>query len=124
LHSFPTRRSSDLKLILIGDTAQLPPVNLDMSPALEEDNTSFFGLDIGHIELDEVMRQEEGSGILHNATQIRELLKDDYLVDFHFDLNGFKDIVRLTDGYDIQDAIFDAYERNGVEETSFIVRSN
>lgn len=112
------------KLILIGDTAQLPPVNLDMSPALEEDNTSFFGLDIGHIELDEVMRQEEGSGILHNATQIRELLKDDYLVDFHFDLNGFKDIVRLSDGYDIQDAIFDAYERNGVEETSFIVRSN
>src|SRR5690606_5773558 len=59
------------KLILIGDTAQLPPVNLDMSPALEEDNTSFFGLDIGHIELDEVMRQEEGSGILHNATQIK-----------------------------------------------------
>ncbi len=112
------------KLILIGDTAQLPPVNLDMSPALEEDNSSFFGLEIGHIELDEVMRQEEGSGILYNATQIRELLKEDYLIDFHFDLNGFKDIVRLTEGYDIQDAIFDAYDKNGVEETSFIVRSN
>lgn len=112
------------KLILIGDTAQLPPVNLDMSPALEEENSSFFGLEIGHIELDEVMRQEEGSGILYNATQIRELLKEDYLVDFHFDLNGFKDIVRLTEGYDIQDAIFDAYDKNGVEETSFIVRSN
>lgn len=112
------------KLILIGDTAQLPPVNLDMSPALEEDNSSFFNLEIGHIELDEVMRQEEGSGILYNATQIRELLKEDYLTDFHFDLKGFKDIVRLSEGYDIQDAIFDAYDRNGVEETSFIVRSN
>jgi ATP-dependent exoDNAse (exonuclease V) alpha subunit len=112
------------KLILIGDTAQLPPVNLDMSPALEEDNSSFFNLEIGHIELDEVMRQEEGSGILYNATQIRELLKEDYLTNFHFDLKGFKDIVRLSEGYDIQDAIFDAYDRNGVEETSFIVRSN
>jgi len=80
--------------------------------------------EIGHIELDQVMRQEEGSGILYNATQIRELLKEDYITDFQFDLHEFKDIIRLTDGNDIQDAIFDSYQRNGVEETSFIVRSN
>ncbi|MFA7444411.1 MAG: AAA family ATPase [Flavobacteriaceae bacterium] len=113
------------KLILIGDTAQLPPVHLTISPALSEDTLGLqYAKEIRHIELDEVMRQEEGSGILHNATQIRELLKEDYSTDFHFDLNGFKDIVRLSNGYDIQDAIFDAYDKNGVEETSFIVRSN
>lgn len=70
------------------------------------------------------MRQEEGSGILHNATEIRELLKEDYITDFQFDLNGFADIVRLIDGNEIQDAIYEAYDKNGVEETSFIVRSN
>lgn len=113
------------KLILIGDTAQLPPVHLTISPALNEDTLSLqYQKEVGHIELDEVMRQEEGSGILYNATQIRELLKDDYIIDFQFDLYGFKDIVRLTDGSDIQDAIFDSYQRNGMEETSFIVRSN
>ncbi|MGE4346261.1 MAG: ATP-dependent RecD-like DNA helicase [Flavobacteriaceae bacterium] len=113
------------KLILIGDTAQLPPVHLTLSPALNEDTLSLqYQKEVRHIELDEVMRQEENSGILYNATQIRELLKEDYITDFQFDLFGFADIVRLTDGNDIQDAIFDSYNRNGVEETSFIVRSN
>ena len=113
------------KLILIGDTAQLPPVHLTISPALNEDNLSLqYQKEIGHIELDEVMRQEEGSGILYNATQIRELLKDDFITDFQFDLYGFKDVVQLKDGSEIQDAIFDSYDRNGIEETSFIVRSN
>lgn len=113
------------KLILIGDTAQLPPVHLTLSPALNEDTLSLqYRKEVGHIELDEVMRQEEGSGILYNATQIRELLKDDYIVDFQFDLSEFKDIVRLKDGSEIQDAIFDSYDKNGMEETSFIVRSN
>ncbi len=113
------------KLILIGDTAQLPPVHLLLSPALNQDTLATqYNKEVGHIELDEVMRQEEGSGILHNATEIRELLKEDYITDFQFDLNGFVDIVRLIDGNEIQDAIYEAYDKNGVEETSFIVRSN
>ncbi len=113
------------KLILVGDTAQLPPVQLTLSPALDENYLALhFHKEVAHIELDQVMRQEENSGILYNATQIRELLKDDYFTDFQFDLLGFKDIIRLTDGNDIQDAIFDSYGRNGIEETSFIVRSN
>src|SRR5690606_22100020 len=97
---------SNCKLILLGDTAQLPPVNLDISPALD---TTTLGLNydkqIKFIELDEVMRQEENSGILHNATELRELLNSDFIPEFKFDLNGFSDVVRLTDGYDIQDAI-------------------
>jgi len=113
------------KLILIGDTAQLPPVHLDISPALDQDKLALqYQKEVEHIELDEVMRQEEGSGILYNATQIREILKENYITDFQFTINPFKDIVRLTYSGEIQEAIYDSYQKNGIEETSFIVRSN
>src|SRR5690606_30372779 len=79
---------------------------------------------IKFIELDEVMRQEENSGILHNATELRELLNSDFIPEFKFDLNGFSDVVRLTDGYDIQDAINSSYSNYSIEDTAFIVRSN
>jgi len=113
------------KLIFIGDTAQLPPVHLDISPALDQDKLALqYQKEINHIELDQVMRQEENSGILHNATQIREILKESYITDFQFDINPFKDIIRLTYSDQIQEAIYDSYQQNGIEETSFIVRSN
>jgi ATP-dependent exoDNAse (exonuclease V) alpha subunit len=117
--------NQNCKLILLGDTAQLPPVSLDISPALNVDLLSLhFNKEIFSIELDEVMRQEEKSGILFNATQLRELLKDSFFTDFKFRLNGFKDIIRLTDGFDIQDAIQSAYDNYSIEDTCFIVRSN
>lgn len=113
------------KLILLGDTAQLPPVNMDVSPALNTETLSIhYDKEVKSIELDEVMRQEENSGILFNATELRDLLKDDLYDVFQFRLKGFKDIVRLTDGYDIQDAINMAYSNYSIEDTAFIVRSN
>jgi ATP-dependent exoDNAse (exonuclease V) alpha subunit len=113
------------KIILIGDTAQLPPVNLSISPALMADTLELnYNKQVYQIELDEVMRQEEGSGVLHNATLIRELINDFYDSDFKFQIKEFKDIVRLVDGYDIQDAINRAYSNYGIEDTAFIVRSN
>lgn len=113
------------KMILLGDTAQLPPVQSDISPALETDSLALhYNKEVFSIELDEVMRQEEHSGILYNATELRELLKDTFYDDFQFQLKGFKDIVRLTDGYDIQDAIQGAYSNYSIEDTCFIVRSN
>lgn len=113
------------KMILIGDTAQLPPVNLSISPALMAETLELnYNKQVYQIELDEVMRQEEGSGVLHNATLIRELITNYYDSGFQFQLKGFKDIVRLVDGYDIQDAINTAYSYYGIEETAFIVRSN
>ncbi|MCW2120833.1 ATP-dependent DNA helicase [Flavobacterium sp. 7A] len=116
---------TNCKMILLGDTAQLPPVNLDISPALDIDTLSLhYNKEIDHIELDEVMRQEEDSGILFNATELRELLKDSFITEFRFDVKNFKDIVRLTDGYDIQDAINSAYSNYSIEDTAFIVRSN
>ncbi len=113
------------KMILLGDTAQLPPVNLDISPALNTDTLELnYDKKVDWIELDEVMRQELNSGILYNATELRELLKDSFITEFKFKLKGFKDIVRLTDGYDIQDAINQAYSNYSIEDTAFIVRSN
>ena len=111
------------KLVLVGDTAQLPPVKLSISPALDENRLEFdFDKNIYKIELNEVTRQHENSGILSNATILRTLI-DSYVTNFKFDMN-YPDIVRLIDGYDIQDAISECYENDGVEDTAFIVRSN
>ncbi len=111
------------KIIFIGDTAQLPPVKLNVSPALEARTLELdFQKDVTELELDEVMRQHENSGILANATTLRMLIDND-ATNFQFDLN-FPDIIRLEDGYDIEDAINSAYDNIGVEDTAFIVRSN
>ena len=111
------------RLILVGDTAQLPPVKLEVSPALDEQHLQRqFGLEIISFELDEVMRQHEKSGILNCATQIRNASSAQLYNQFHFELD-YSDLLRLSDGYDIQDAIFNAYN-SGIENTVFIVRSN
>jgi exodeoxyribonuclease-5 len=113
------------RLILIGDTAQLPPVHLDLSPALDESKLSnYYHKEVLHMELDEVVRQTEDSGILMNATNLWEQLQSNFFDAFKFDVSPYEDIVRLIDGYDIQDAIDESYRVNGKEETAFIVRSN
>lgn len=113
------------KLLLIGDTAQLPPVHLPISPALDLDSLALhYHKEVIHIELDEVMRQSEKSGILFNATALREVLQTSFWDSFQFQLKPFKDLIRLVDGYDIQDAIQSAYSNYSIEDTAFIVRSN
>jgi len=113
------------QLIFIGDTAQLPPVKLDLSPALEEHTLGAnYDKEVIHIELDEVVRQSEESDILLNATRIREALAEEFYDSFKFNLTQQADLVRLTDGQDILDAIQDSYDNLGHEDTSIIVRSN
>jgi len=113
------------KLLLIGDTAQLPPVKLELSPALNEENLELnYNKEVTKMELTEVVRQQQDSGILVNATEIRSALSHSLYDTFQFNLSGFKDIVRLVDGHDIMDAINDAYSNLGYEETAIIVRSN
>lgn len=113
------------QLVLIGDTAQLPPVKLEVSPALEEHTLQNTYLkEVTHIELDEVVRQSEESDILLNATLIREALREEFYDSFKFQLTQKKDLIRLVDGYEIMEAIEDAYRNVGHEETTIIVRSN
>ena len=113
------------KLLLIGDTAQLPPVHLVLSPALDADKIELnYTKQVVRLELDEVVRQAGDSGILANATLMREQLHGDFFDDFKFDVGPFQDIVRLIDGNEIQEAIDSSYSRHGKEETAFIVRSN
>ncbi|WP_179344792.1 ATP-dependent DNA helicase [Winogradskyella ursingii] len=115
----------ECKLLLIGDKAQLPPVKSDLSPALDADKLYLnYNKNVTSIELDEVVRQEQDSGILENATELRAVLQSEFYESFKFNLKGFTDIVRLMDGYEIMDAINDAYSANGYEETAIIVRSN
>jgi len=112
------------KIIFIGDTAQLPPVKLDISPALDAQKLALnYDKEITEIELNEVMRQHKDSGILINATELRLIIANNGNETFQFKL-GFPDLIRLTDGYDIEDAINSAYDNIGVEDTAFIVRSN
>ncbi len=115
---------SNCKLVFIGDTAQLPPVKSELSPALDIDELRYrYDREVQSIELDEVMRQQEASGILNNATDLRYQINNNNGQGFKFELN-YPDIIRLEDGYDIQDAIQEAYRDLGVEDTAFVVRSN
>jgi len=113
------------KLLLVGDKAQLPPVKSDLSPAMDAGNLDLtYNKRVITVELDEVVRQEMDSGILTNATRLREVLQDEIYQSFTFHLKGFNDIIRLVDGQEILDAINDAYDTNGHEETTIILRSN
>lgn len=111
------------RLLLIGDVAQLPPVGSTESPALEASYLKHnFKTDNFSIELTEVMRQEESSGILYNATQLRrELSKEKF--DIKFTTGQFKDIFKMT-GERLEDGLRYAYDKYGTENTVIVCRSN
>ena len=111
------------KLILIGDTAQLPPVSLDISPALDENLLGVaYRKDVYSAELTQVVRQQSTSMVLENATHLRDKISAN-----DFDTPQVKcnsEVVRLDVGMDIQEALEDAYSNSGVEGTVVICRSN
>jgi exodeoxyribonuclease-5 len=111
------------KLVLIGDTAQLPPVGTAYSPALNlEHLRSSYYLNIAEVELSEVIRQKEGSGILVNATQLRSLINHSATALPTLTLNGFGDVERID--RDLQDYLESAYARYGKDDLIIITRSN
>ena len=81
------------RLLLIGDTAQLPPVNIELSPALNANKLELnYNKNVTSIELDEVVRQDQDSGILYNATELRECISNQFFDSFEFKLEGFIDL--------------------------------
>ena len=115
---------NNCRLILIGDTAQLPPVGSTESPAL---NLSFlksrFPIEVAEIELNQVTRQAKGSGILYNATLLRDILNKNEQFLPRFNLLHFNDIKKLY-GYEIEEEISSCYSGDGIENTIIICRSN
>ncbi|MEI6752084.1 MAG: AAA family ATPase [Paludibacter sp.] len=111
-------------LLLLGDTAQLPPIMQPHSPALELDKLHGYGLKVHEYTLTHVVRQALESGILHNATLLRQQLQDQETSDFpKFELAGFSDIKKLS-GMELIDEIQRSYEGVGVEDTIVVTRSN
>lgn len=112
------------RLLLIGDEAQLPPVMQESSPALQIDILKGYGLDVTSTTMTQIVRQAQNSGILFNATQIRNALLENTTELFpKLKLDGFEDI-RKVSGEDLIDEISAAYDRDGIEETMIISRSN
>jgi exodeoxyribonuclease V len=116
---------NNCRMILMGDTAQLPPVGMDISPALDiRYLKASFGLKLRTYEMTEVVRQEEGSGILYNATTIRKLIasgKND--ISPKFRIQGFPDIIKVK-GDEMEDILNHAYSNYGTDETIIVCRSN
>lgn len=111
------------KLILIGDTAQLPPVGLEISPALDPSVLKGYGMTVGEGFLDEVVRQSKDSGILFNATKVRKLLSKKSFELPSVKLENFTDITRVF-GVDLVEEITSTYDRDGLENSIIVVRSN
>lgn len=111
------------KLMLIGDTAQLPPVGQEKSPALD---SSFLEIKFKRptleVELTEVMRQQQDSGILKNATDLRNQLKTNE-INIQFDTKKFSDVFRMT-GEKLEDGLRYSYDKYGPEDTMIVCRSN
>ena len=123
------RSGVECKVILIGDSAQLPPIGLDASPALSRDYMAMMGGTV-FAELKTVVRQQNESGILHNATLLRHLIADaDYgpgvvdICDLCLEVSDFDDVERICGG-DLIEKISDAYARYGEDDTVVLCRSN
>lgn len=111
------------KLVLIGDTAQLPPIGLDISPALNEELlNSCYDKEIYDHELTQVIRQEKNSMILSNATSIRNQIALES--DTYPRLSFAKDVIKIAAGDELQYALESAYSDGGFEDTVVICRSN
>lgn len=112
------------KLMLVGDTAQLPPVGSDESPALDEQlMKASFSLKIYSYELTDVLRQQKDSGILYNVTRVRDMIRDGREAMPKIVTKGYKDVYRMT-GERLEEGLEYAYNKHGHENTLIICRSN
>ena len=117
------RSGQDNRLVLVGDSAQLPPVGLDCSPALSSDYMDMLG-GTEYSELVTVVRQKEQSGILADATRLRSLISEEAVLSpDELGLEVFPDVERIG-GDELIEKISDAYDRWGDDETVILCRSN
>lgn len=112
------------RLLLIGDKAQLPPVGEEESPALSAAMLQGYGLSVYECDLNEVVRQSQQSGILFNATRIRQMITHDDITQLpKIRFSGFSDI-REMPGAELIEALGDSYHHVGLDDTIVVTRSN
>ena len=112
------------RLMLIGDKAQLPPVGEEESPALNAAMLQGYGLTVYECDLNEVLRQSEQSGILYNATMIRQMITHDDITQLpKIRFSGFSDIKPMP-GAELIEALADSYHHVGLDDTIVVTRSN
>ena len=112
------------RMLLIGDKAQLPPVGEAESPALRTDVLAAYGLKVYECDLNEVLRQSQDSGILYNATIIRQMITHDQATALpQIRLKGFADI-SIVPGDELIESLSTSYAEVGIDETMVITRSN
>ena len=112
------------RLMLIGDKAQLPPVGEEESPALNAAMLQGYGLTVYECDLNEVLRQSKQSGILYNATMIRQMITHDDITQLpKIRFSGFSDI-RQMPGAELIEALADSYHHVGLDDTIVVTRSN
>lgn len=116
---------NNCKVMFIGDDAQLPPVGISLSPALEKGNIEAFGLEVFYVTLTDVVRQKAGSGILTNATYLREMLESGVEDNAFpkFLTKEFPDFFRIT-GAELMEELDYCYNHFGLEETLIVCRTN
>lgn len=116
--------SQGCRILFVGDTAQLPPVKQEYSPALDRDLLRSYSLEVMEATLTRIVRQAEESGILYNATMLRNALSAQKTEEYpKLKIKGFADVLRIT-GSELIEEIASAYQRDGVGETIVISRSN
>ena len=112
------------RMLLIGDKAQLPPVGEEESPALNATVMAGYGLKVFQCDLNEVLRQSQDSGILFNATIIRQMITHDEATALpHIRFSGFADI-KMVPGNELIESLNSSYSEVGIDETMVITRSN
>lgn len=111
------------KLIMIGDTAQLPPVGIELSPALIKETYNLYRYSADDIELTDIIRQSGESGILHNATILREMINLRSSEQPKFSIESYKDIIRIS-GDELLESLENSYNKYGTDNVIVINRSN
>ncbi|BBA28694.1 ATP-dependent RecD-like DNA helicase [Prevotella melaninogenica] len=112
------------RMLLVGDKAQLPPIGEEESPALRSDVLRAYGLTVYECDLNEVLRQSQDSGILYNATVIRQMITHDEVTQLpKIRFKGFADI-SIVPGDELIERLASSYSEVGIDETMVITRSN
>lgn len=116
---------SGCQLMFVGDVAQLPPVHLNLSPALDPRVLlGDYGKSVQCVELKEVVRQDDQGAIVNNATNLRHWIEQDTPEQLSFDLRGQNEVIRPFGGQEVLEALENAFSKDNLDQSVVIVRSN